>query len=256
MAWSILQKNGLIRHSGNLSHPVITHPNGFEPRQLGTVASSWNNPKACFSRSPTSFPFINGIDLQSFNCCWILRLKLSCLDWNNFATPQSIHGCWISGLKISWLDWNNFAAPQSIQGCWISGLKISWLDWNNFAAPQSIQRCWISGLKLSWLDLNNFAAPQSIQRCWISGLKLSCLDWNNFAAPQSNLQVREDQKKWYDLPYLSNPGYAMIAVTLDKVTYTYVSIPIVADLSWEIHDNRTVGLVGPNGSGKSTLLGP
>src|SRR3989304_7936972 len=182
MAWSILQKNGLIRHSGNLSHPVITHPNGFEPRQLGTVASSWNNPKACFSRSPTSFPFINGIDLQSFNCCWILRLKLSCLDWNNFA------------------------------------------------------------------------APQSIQRCWISGLKLSCLDWNNFAAPQSNLQVREDQKKWYDLPYLSNPGYAMIAVTLDKVTYTYVSIPIVADLSWEIHDNRTVGLVGPNGSGKSTLL--
>jgi len=46
----------------------------------------------------------------------------------------------------------------------------------------------------------------------------------------------------------------MIAVTLDKVTYTYVSIPIVADLSWEIHDNRTVGLVGPNGSGKSTLL--
>ena len=46
----------------------------------------------------------------------------------------------------------------------------------------------------------------------------------------------------------------MIAVTLDKVTYTYVSTPIVADLSWEIHDNRTVGLVGPNGSGKSTLL--
>ena len=46
----------------------------------------------------------------------------------------------------------------------------------------------------------------------------------------------------------------MIAVNLDKVTYTYVSTPIVADLSWEIHDNRTVGLVGPNGSGKSTLL--
>src|SRR3989304_10596869 len=97
MAWSILQKNGLIRHSRNLSHPVITHPNGFEPRQLGTVASSWNN----------------------------------------FAAPQPIQGCWISGLKISWLDWNNFAAPQSIQGCWISGLKISWLDWNNFTAPQS-----------------------------------------------------------------------------------------------------------------------
>src|SRR3989304_3755863 len=116
MAWSILQKNGLIRHSRNLSHPVITHPNGFEPRQLGTVASSWNN----------------------------------------------------------------FAAPQPIQGCWISGLKISWLDWNNFAAPQS------------------------------------------------NLQVREDQKKWYAPPYLSHPGFALIAVPLDNVTYTYVSIPIVA----------------------------
>ena len=46
----------------------------------------------------------------------------------------------------------------------------------------------------------------------------------------------------------------MIAVNLDKVTYTYVSTPILADLSWEIHDTRTVGLVGPNGSGKSTLL--
>lgn len=46
----------------------------------------------------------------------------------------------------------------------------------------------------------------------------------------------------------------MIAVTLDKITYTYVSTPIVADLSWEIHDDRVVGLIGPNGSGKSTLL--
>jgi len=46
----------------------------------------------------------------------------------------------------------------------------------------------------------------------------------------------------------------MIAVTLDKITYTYVSTPIVADLSWEIHDDRVTGLIGPNGSGKSTLL--
>jgi len=46
----------------------------------------------------------------------------------------------------------------------------------------------------------------------------------------------------------------MIAVTLDKITYTYVSIPIVADLSWDIHDDHVVGLIGPNGSGKSTLL--
>jgi len=46
----------------------------------------------------------------------------------------------------------------------------------------------------------------------------------------------------------------MIAVNLDKTAYTYVSTPIFDGLSWEIHDNRTVGLVGPNGSGKSTLL--
>jgi ATP-binding cassette, subfamily F, member 3 len=46
----------------------------------------------------------------------------------------------------------------------------------------------------------------------------------------------------------------MIAVNVDRVSYTYVSVPIFEDLSWEIHDDRVVGLVGPNGSGKSTLL--
>lgn len=46
----------------------------------------------------------------------------------------------------------------------------------------------------------------------------------------------------------------MIAVSLDKVSITYISEPIFENLSWEIHDDRCVGLVGPNGCGKSTLL--
>ena len=46
----------------------------------------------------------------------------------------------------------------------------------------------------------------------------------------------------------------MIAVHLDSVSVTFVAKPIFRDLSWEIHDDRCVGLVGPNGAGKSTLL--
>jgi ATP-binding cassette, subfamily F, member 3 len=41
---------------------------------------------------------------------------------------------------------------------------------------------------------------------------------------------------------------------LDQVTVTYVHDPIFAGLSWEIHDDRVVGLIGPNGAGKSSLL--
>jgi ATP-binding cassette subfamily F protein 3 len=47
---------------------------------------------------------------------------------------------------------------------------------------------------------------------------------------------------------------AMIAINLDRVSVTYVSEPVFENLSWEIHDDRVVGLVGPNGCGKSTLL--
>jgi len=46
----------------------------------------------------------------------------------------------------------------------------------------------------------------------------------------------------------------MIAVNLDRVTVTYVTVPIFENLSWEMHDDRVVGLIGPNGCGKSTLL--
>jgi len=31
-------------------------------------------------------------------------------------------------------------------------------------------------------------------------------------------------------------------------------VPVFADLSWEVHDDRVVGLVGPNGCGKSSIL--
>jgi ATP-binding cassette, subfamily F, member 3 len=46
----------------------------------------------------------------------------------------------------------------------------------------------------------------------------------------------------------------MIAIQLDRVRYIHATVPIFENLSWEIHDDRCVGLVGLNGTGKSTLL--
>ena len=46
----------------------------------------------------------------------------------------------------------------------------------------------------------------------------------------------------------------MIAIHVDRATVTYIAQPVFRELSWEIHDDRCVGLVGPNGCGKSTLL--
>jgi len=46
----------------------------------------------------------------------------------------------------------------------------------------------------------------------------------------------------------------MIAATFDRITISYAAEPVFTDLSWEVHDDRIVGLVGPNGCGKSTML--
>jgi len=46
----------------------------------------------------------------------------------------------------------------------------------------------------------------------------------------------------------------VIAVTLDRIKVAYAQATVFADLSWEAHDDRIVGLVGPNGCGKSTIL--
>ncbi|MBI9046385.1 MAG: ABC-F family ATP-binding cassette domain-containing protein [Anaerolineaceae bacterium] len=46
----------------------------------------------------------------------------------------------------------------------------------------------------------------------------------------------------------------MIAIRMDQVAVIFGTDPIFESLSWEIHDDRCVGLIGPNGCGKSTLL--
>ena len=46
----------------------------------------------------------------------------------------------------------------------------------------------------------------------------------------------------------------MIAATFDRIAISYAAEPVFTDLSWEVHDDRIVGLVGPNGCGKSTML--
>jgi ATP-binding cassette subfamily F protein 3 len=46
----------------------------------------------------------------------------------------------------------------------------------------------------------------------------------------------------------------MIAVQLKDIRIGFGSEPVLDQLSWQIHDDHTVGLVGANGSGKSTLL--
>ncbi len=46
----------------------------------------------------------------------------------------------------------------------------------------------------------------------------------------------------------------MITIQIENITIGFGAEPVFENLSWQIHDDRTVGLVGPNGCGKSTLL--
>lgn len=46
----------------------------------------------------------------------------------------------------------------------------------------------------------------------------------------------------------------MEIVRLDRVSISFLKNPIFENLSWDIFDDRVVGLIGPNGCGKSTLL--
>ncbi len=46
----------------------------------------------------------------------------------------------------------------------------------------------------------------------------------------------------------------MVTVALSNVTKFFGARPVLAGVSWDIHDDETVGLVGPNGAGQSTIL--
>lgn len=46
----------------------------------------------------------------------------------------------------------------------------------------------------------------------------------------------------------------MEIVRIDQVSVAYLKEPVFEKLSWDVLDDRVVGLIGPNGCGKSTLL--
>jgi len=43
-------------------------------------------------------------------------------------------------------------------------------------------------------------------------------------------------------------------LTVKNVTFSYDSVPALADINFEVEEGKILSIVGPNGSGKSTLL--
>ncbi len=45
-----------------------------------------------------------------------------------------------------------------------------------------------------------------------------------------------------------------VVIDIDKVSFNYTDVPVLKEISLEIHEAEFIGIIGPNASGKSTLL--
>lgn len=58
---------------------------------------------------------------------------------------------------------------------------------------------------------------------------------------------------------MENPGTGTrqggsLAVSCEKLSFSYADAPALSEVSFEVHAGENVGIVGPNGGGKSTLV--
>ena len=58
---------------------------------------------------------------------------------------------------------------------------------------------------------------------------------------------------------MENPGTGTrqggsLAVSCEKLSFSYADTPALSEVSFEVHAGENVGIVGPNGGGKSTLV--